>query len=564
MKKKILISSMMTVFFALIIVTSFFVLLSNFQEIRDTKNELRNFNLLIDKIDDLGSLNNIDKQNFKDIKINNVAVRFTLLDGAGAVLYDTENELESNYKEHIEFKQAMENGEGSSTKYSDDYNLNSIYYSTKLNDNLIIVSSVPVNMIKTFQNKNIKYCIGIITVVMFFSISLCLKLIKMIIEPIKDLESVTHKMANGDYRIRAKINSRDELGNLGISFNNMADQLQMKMNEIFDKQTRIESILRSMESGVIAVDNNNVVISINPYAERIFGIKKNILGESIIEYISDYDINTFLEEDYEIDKEIKILHPIERELKIKKSNIINGIEMIGKVITIQDITDIKKLELMRTQFVANVSHELKTPLTSIKGFAETLRYVEDNETREKFLNIIDKESERLSRLINDILVLSSIESNISTPNDEFLPKVIIEDVINMVRKLANNKDINLEFYDDNQELILGDKDKFYQLTLNLVENAIKYSENGSKVKVVSYSKQGYYYLEISDNGIGIPKEDLPRVFERFYRVDKSRKKGGTGLGLAIVKHIVKTFNGDINVKSTLGEGSTFKVRIKYI
>ncbi len=160
----------MTVFFALIIVTSFFVLLSNFQEIRDTKNELRNFNLLIDKIDDLGSLNNIDKQNFKDIKINNVAVRFTLLDGAGAVLYDTENELESNYKEHIEFKQAMENGEGSSTKYSDDYNLNSIYYSTKLNDNLIIVSSVPVNMVKTFQNKNIKYCIGIITVVMFFSI----------------------------------------------------------------------------------------------------------------------------------------------------------------------------------------------------------------------------------------------------------------------------------------------------------------------------------------------------------------------------------------------------------
>lgn len=346
----------------------------------------------------------------------------------------------------------------------------------------------------------------------------------MIITPIKDLESVTHKMANGDYKIRAKINSKDELGNLGESFNNMADQLQMKMHEIVDKQTRIESILRSMESGVIAVDNNNIVIAINPYAERIFGIKKNILGESIIEYISDYDINTFLEEDYEIDKEIKILHPIERDLKIKKSNIINGIEMIGKVITIQDITDIKKLELMRTQFVANVSHELKTPLTSIKGFAETLRYVEDNETREKFLNIIDKESERLSRLINDILVLSSIESNISTQNDEFLPKSIIEDVINMVRKLANNKAINLEFYDDNQELILGDKDKFYQLTLNLVENAIKYSENGSNVKVISYSKQGNYYLEISDNGLGIPKEDLPRIFERFYRVDKSRKK----------------------------------------
>ncbi|AIY80419.1 HAMP domain-containing histidine kinase [Clostridium botulinum] len=561
MKKKILISSMMTVFFAIIIVTSFFVLLSNVQQIRDTKEELRNFNLLVGQLGNPEQVNNVNNTDL--IKINNIPVKFTLLDAKGEILYDTQNEVENNYKNNKEFQEAMENGEGSSTKYSEDGNLNVIYYATKLSDNAIVVSWVPVNIVKTFQNKNIKYCIGIIMVVMFFSISLCLKLIKMIITPIKDLESVTHKMANGDYKIRAKINSKDELGNLGESFNNMADQLQMKMHEIVDKQTRIESILRSMESGVIAVDNNNIVIAINPYAERIFGIKKNILGESIIEYISDYDINTFLEEDYEIDKEIKILHPIERDLKIKKSNIINGIEMIGKVITIQDITDIKKLELMRTQFVANVSHELKTPLTSIKGFAETLRYVEDNETREKFLNIIDKESERLSRLINDILVLSSIESNISTQNDEFLPKSIIEDVINMVRKLANNKDINLEFYDDNQELILGDKDKFYQLTLNLVENAIKYSENGSNVKVISYSKRGNYYLEISDNGLGIPKEDLPRIFERFYRVDKSRKKGGTGLGLAIVKHIVKTFNGDINVKSILGEGSIFKVRIKY-
>ena len=326
MKKKILISSMMTVFFALIIVTSFFVLLSNFQQIRDTKNELRNFNLLIGQLDNLDSLNNINKEDFREIKINNAPVRFTLLDTKGIVLYDMENELENNYKDNKEFQQAIESGEGSSTKYSEDGNINLIYYATKLNNNLIVVSSVPVNMVKTFQNKNIKYCVGIITVVMFFSISLCLKLIKMIIEPIKDLESVTHKMANGDYKIRAKINSKDELGNLGESFNNMADQLQMKMHEIVDKQTRIESILRSMESGVIAVDNNNIVISINPYAERIFGIKKNILGESIIEYISDYDINTFLEEDYEIDKEIKILHPIERDLKIKKSNIINGIE----------------------------------------------------------------------------------------------------------------------------------------------------------------------------------------------------------------------------------------------
>lgn len=552
---------MIIVFFALVIVTSFFVVLSNFQQIIDTKSELKNLNLIIGNLDNVEEL---DAEKLDEIKINNSKVRFKLLDKNGNVKYDTENKIQDNYSDDKEFKEALEVGEGSSTEYSNKGNVNFIYYATKLKDDLVIVSSVPINMAKSLQNKNIKYSIGIIMVVMFFSISLSLKLIKMIIKPIKDLESVTHKMANGDYKIRVKINSTDELGNLGKSFNNMADQLQMKIDEIVDKQTRIESILRSMESGVIAVDNNNKVISINPYAERVFGIRKNILGESIIQYISDYDINTFFEEEFEIDKEIKILHPIERDLKIKKSNIVNGIDVIGKVITIQDITDIKKLELMRTQFVANVSHELKTPLTSIKGFAETLKYVQDDETREKFLNIIDKEAERLSRLINDILVLSNIESTISAQNNEFLPKPVIEDVINMVKDIAKNKDISLEFDNDNEELIWGDKDKFYQLTLNLVENAIKYSENSTKVKIKSYSKKGYYYLEVKDNGIGIPKEDLPRIFERFYRVDKSRKKGGTGLGLAIVKHIVKTFNGEIDVKSTFGKGSTFKVKIKYI
>ncbi|NYC28369.1 signal transduction histidine kinase [Clostridium saccharobutylicum] len=294
--------------------------------------------------------------------------------------------------------------------------------------------------------------------------------------------------------------------------------------------------------------------------------KKNIIGQCLSDYITDYDISSFIAEEDENDKEIKILHPIERDLKIKKSEMINGRENIGKVITFQDITDMKRVELMRSQFVANVSHELKTPLTSIKGFAETLRFVNDNETREKFLDIIDKEAERLTRLINDILILSNIESNLVADVEEFLPGDVIDDVLNIMKKTAASKDITLEFEDSNSELILGDRDKFYQLGLNIIENAIKYSkDNKGKVKILSYSSSdGYYHLNVTDNGIGIPKEDVPRIFERFYRVDKSRKKGGTGLGLAIVKHIVKTFNGDICVESELREGTTFKVKIPYI
>ena len=400
---------------------------------------------------------------------------------------------------------------------------------------------------------------------MIFSVFLSLRLVRKIVEPVKELESVTLKMANGDYKIRAKVNSNDELGTLGDSFNHMADELQLKIQEVVNNQTKLESIFNSMDSGVVAVDNENNVISINPAAELLLGIKKSIVGEKLTDYVSDHEINGFLMNSEEDDKEITILHPIERNIKIKKSEMIDKKINLGKVISFQDITDMKRVELMRSQFVANVSHELKTPLTSIKGFAETLRIVDDSATREKFLDIIDKEAERLTRLINDILVLSNIESNLVADVEEFRPGIVIEETLNIVRKTARNRNVSVEFEDNSSECILGDRDKFYQLVLNLIENAVKYSkEKEGYVKISSHNDGGYYHLKIEDNGIGIPDEDISRIFERFYRVDKSRKKGGTGLGLAIVKHIVKIFNGEINVKSKLGEGTTFEVKIPYM
>lgn len=563
MKNKILGLIMITVLFVILILTSSFIIEINMQQIKNTKEELRNVNNLISQFGD-----NIETKidEMPNIKINDMGIRLTLIDNDGNVLYDNEEKSTENHKDRSEIKEAMENGEGYATRYSDTIKVKLMYYATRLDNNLIIRSAVPIKTITVLQKENIKSYLLILFIVILFSIFLSLRLVRRIIEPVKELESITFKMANGDYKIRANVKTNDELGSLGSSFNNMAEQLQIKIYEVIEKQNKIESILNSMDSGVVAVDNNNNVISINPCAELILGIKKNIIGQCLSDYITDYDISSFIAEEDENDKEIKILHPIERDLKIKKSEMINGRENIGKVITFQDITDMKRVELMRSQFVANVSHELKTPLTSIKGFAETLRFVNDNETREKFLDIIDKEAERLTRLINDILILSNIESNLVADVEEFLPGAVIDDVLNIMKKTAASKDITLEFEDSNSELILGDRDKFYQLGLNIIENAIKYSkDNKGKVKILSYSSSdGYYHLNVTDNGIGIPQEDVPRIFERFYRVDKSRKKGGTGLGLAIVKHIVKTFNGDIRVESELREGTTFKVKIPYI
>ena len=253
-----------------------------------------------------------------------------------------------------------------------------------------------------------------------------------------------------------------------------------------------------------------------------------------------------------------------KDLRVKTAEIVNDENAhIGKVAVVQDITDIKKLENMRSNFVANVSHELKTPLTSIKGFAETLKYVEDENKRIQFLNIIDDEAERLTRLINDILTLSDIEAQKEQKNVQFNLSEVIENVYDLMKNTADKKNITLTILENHSIYLNGDKDKFKQMLINLVDNAIKYSEDKDSVFVGSKKVQDNCIIWVEDTGTGIPKKHLQRLFERFYRVDKarSRAKGGTGLGLAIVKHIVMNFNGTIEVESVEGEGSKFIINI---
>lgn len=558
MKKRILFSSLITVIFALIIVTCSFIALVNIKGIEVTKETLKTYNEILIRTDSLNS------DFIEEFHINNSDVRFTFIDKNGNVIKDTENKSLENHLNREEVLGAFEVGEASATRLSDTQGVNVVYFATKVNDDLVLRSSVPLNTIEFFTADYIKYYLIIILLVLFLSIGLSLKLIRAIIYPLKELKSVTNKIANGDYSRRVNIFTNDEIGSLANTFNNMADQLQSKISDSLDKQNKLEAILESMESGVIAVDNNKKVILINPYAKNLFGIEGDIIGENISEHIIDYDLISFIKSIHEIEtKEIKLMHPIERELRIKKAPIINYRKMpMGVVVTVLDITDIKRLENIRSQFVANVSHELKTPLTSIKGFAETLKYVEDTSTREKFLDIIDKEAERLTSLINDILILSNIENSNKMIEDEFSPSEVIEDVINMFTTNVNKKEVIINYEGNKSVVLIGDKDKFFQMMLNLVENAIKYSASKTIIKINSYERGGYYFIIVEDNGIGIPKEDLPRIFERFYRVDKSRAKGGTGLGLAIVKHIVKIFNGEIYVKSVLNEGTKFTIKLR--
>ena len=565
MKKKILITVIIAILFALIVISSSFIAIVNYRYIDSSKETLKFYNDLI-KYSDLSKIENLKELVKADEEAKQVRITYILPDGT--VIYDTNVDKSTleNHNNREEVKEAEEKGEGSAVRYSTTLKKTLVYYATKLNDGSIIRTSIAIENTKVFKDGLLKYYLIILAIVISISIIISLKLIRVILEPVREMEFITSRIARGELNRRVKILSNDELGTLGKTFNNMADQLQGKINEVLDKQNRLEAILQSMDSGVIAVDRKHNVIMMNHYSKKIFGIKKDIIGEPLMDHIRDFELDLLFEKKDVRVHEIKIIWPKESILRIRTADIINGLDYIGTVAVLQDITDIRRLENIRSQFVANVSHELKTPLTSIKGFAETLKYVKDDENRERFLNIINDEAERLTRLINDILTLSNIDQKGDVVKEEFFPNDVIDDVFILMNNLIEDKKIKLEFENNNTKYLYGSRDGFKQMLINLIENAIKYSEEGDKVIFRSYNSDNKLVIEVEDTGCGIPESEIPRIFERFYRVDKarSREKGGTGLGLAIVKHIVKNFNGDITVKSVLGKGSNFIVKIKYI
>lgn len=564
MRKKLMAYILSSLLLFLITLTLLLTSIFNHQYEANSKEKLIMSNRLIK-----GALENSNKDHIEILKkdeFSNEPMRITFIDEEGTVLYDshTDHETLENHSKREEIIEARENGEGHAVRYSSSVEKYMMYVAMEY-DGYIIRTSLPLNYVNIFSGEYLQYYIVVFAIAILVSIWLANKLAYIFVKPISDLDVTTSRIANGDFKRRVTVRSNDEIGQLGKNFNHMADRLESTLNEVIDKQTTLEAILGSMYSGVIAVDRNCKVIMINPYAKNIFGIKKNVIGENLLDCVRNFDLEDILTSNSDEYKEFKILWPEERVLRIKTTDIINGNDHIGTVAVLQDITDIKRLESMRTQFVANVSHELKTPLTSIKGFAETLKEVDDTEIRMKFLKIIDDEAERLTRLINDILTLSHIEQQKEMILDKVDVNQNIQDVYNLIKESARKKEIDINLELGSISYILGDNDKFKQMMINLVDNAVKYSEKGDSVKVSTYSKDKNCCIVVEDTGVGIPKDNIPRLFERFYRVDKarSRAKGGTGLGLAIVKHIVLNFKGNIEVESEVGVGSKFKITIPY-
>lgn len=416
------------------------------------------------------------------------------------------------------------------------------------------------------------YSILIFIMALIITVIVSLRIAGLVIRPLNDIISVSKEITNGNYSRRIKLKSKDELGQLAVHFNKMASKLERTISDLNTKKIELESIVESITNGIVAVDGNNKVILINPAAFTVFNLDADaeILGDDIENHIKNSQINSLLKDAIQKNKPLEAEVAIDGRVLLVNASPIrpkdSDIDNSGGIVFIQDITKVRKLEQIRTEFVSNVTHELKTPITSIRGFIETLKNGAMNNpvVAERFLEIIDIEAERLHELINDILLLSEIETKLKDTNLEIFDlKSMVDDVFKVMQNIAKEKKISLNNNVRDEVLMKANINRMKQLIMNLVDNGIKYNVQNGSVSVDGYREDGKVVISVKDTGIGIPSAHIPRIFERFYRVDKGRSRGmgGTGLGLSIVKHIVNLYNGEIKVNSVVGEGTEFIVKI---
>lgn len=504
---------------------------------------------------------------------NMSGARVTIIAPDGKVLGESRKisaEME-NHSDRTEVRKAISGGNGVSVRYSSTEGMEMMYAAVPMKVGgkvaAVIRLSVPFTGIKRIQDYIYRSMLlamlaGLVaaSIIMFCAVSNYTK-------SIEEITSLSSQIAGGRYDRRINIRSGDELSKLADSFNDMAAKLQTTIDDLHDKSNKLEAILKSMPSGLIAIGNDGKVILINDEAASMFNLKGNVLGKHILEVIRNAELQDIIDNHIDDEEEIVINCPDRKVLKIKATPIsdtdISGGDL-GVVIGIQDITELKRLEQVRSDFVDNVSHELKTPITSIKGFTETLKSgaVTDKAAAERFLDIIDVEADRLTRLINDLIVLSGLENNRTPSQPERVDMNKCADAaVEVMYPPARRKDIQLTLEKQRIPFVSGFGDRAKQMLIDLIDNAIKYTPGGGHVKISTYHRNGSVYIEVADDGIGIEKDQIPRIFERFYRVDKARSRavGGTGLGLAIVKHTVISMGGSIDVRSEPGKGSIFTV-----
>ncbi|MFC7442167.1 ATP-binding protein [Laceyella putida] len=386
-------------------------------------------------------------------------------------------------------------------------------------------------------------------------------------QPLIQMKRAVEKMARGEFstRVPVRYHERDEIAELAMTFNRLASQLEDSIHQLSQEKEQLASILRSMSDGVLTMNKFGKIIITNPIGERFLSlwkgeVKKNALPPSLQDFF-----NKVIEDNKEHTGDISEQG---RTWVVVMSPLYAGDQVRGVVAVLRDVTEERRLDKLRKDFVANVSHELRTPLAMLQGYSEALLddIAETPEERREIAQVINEESQRMGRLVRELLDLARMEAgHIQVePAEKRLDK-FIQRVIRKFQNLAREQEVRLQAnMGEHLPTVYWDEDKIEQVLTNLIDNAIRHTPTGGSVTVYVYQQDERIFLEVEDTGSGIPEEDVPFVFERFYKADKARtrgKSGGTGLGLSIVKHLVAAHGGSVSVKSQLGVGTVFIVEL---
>lgn len=506
--------------------------------------------------------------------------RATIVSSEGKVLGDsdlTREQLEAvdNHADRPEIKEALSRGYGMAKRYSYTVKKYMLYMAVPFGKEKtlgVLRFSLALRDIEILQSGMYKVMgIGVF-VILFLSLLLTLIISVIVSRPVREMSKIAAAMAGGDFSRRCAVYAQDELGDLANSLNKMSQEIKDKIGKEKSERAKFDTVLSSMFEGVVVIDEEERIVLMNSSLRKIFFVEQDPQGKKLLEVMRNSAVEEIAKRIVQskkglVTEEIALGAPGEKVLSVNGVPIIRNDNFDGAILVFHDITALRRLEQVRQDFVANVSHELRTPVSSIKGYAETLLdgALEDKDNAKEFVGIIYQDANRLANLINDLLDLSRIESGKMKMSFVALDAVsLIKRAVAVIENQARAKSIVLKFdLPENLPKINADETRFSQVMINILDNAIKYSPEGGVAAIFAKVTDKMLQIDISDSGIGISENDLPRIFERFYRVDKARSRelGGTGLGLSIVKHIVSAHGGQVWVKSELGKGSIFSFTI---
>jgi two-component system phosphate regulon sensor histidine kinase PhoR len=496
----------------------------------------------------------------------------------GTVLGDSERDLREvlrmpNQSDWPEIRAALEGGIGHHLRRAQDSQREMLHVAIPLTDARQIKGALRIALPLTALSKaatSVHQTVALGALLAFAVVlAVGLFLSRRVTRPVTEMQVIAHRMAEGDFAQRVPISGSDEISELGQTLNLMAERLSEKMRDVEGERAKVAAILDSMVEGVIAIDQRSRIILMNHAARWIFGLgRERIEGRPLVEAVRHKEILDLVMGGKRLDvervrrREIELGPPVDRILDAHVSAVALAPSGLGTLLVLHDVTELRRLERVRTAFVANVSHELRTPLTSIRGYLETLLdgALEEPANARRFLEVAHTHAERLSRLVDDLLQLSDIETGrlVLKPAVLRLHDVAV-DVVAFFEKQAAQKSLSLINNVPCDLRVQADWDRLTQIFVNLVDNAVKYTPEQGKITLgADQGAQGFVHVWVVDTGIGIPSTDLPRITERFYRVEKARSRelGGTGLGLAIVKHLVQAHGGELWLESELGKGTT--------